>query len=135
MPTTTQGIEGLRTERGLRALESKEDGFDIQHLPNGIFGFTYSAGQKEMPVFGKKPVRCFELHKLKDGSVHLIGFVKAETKAKIDAHEATVEAMIYPDVFQDSTELISVDLEKMQPAKKALTREDGNPFKTLVYGN
>ena len=130
-----QDVERLRAERSLRGVESKEDGFDIQHLPNGIFGFTYSAGQKEMPVFGKKPVRCFEIHKLADGAVHIIGFVKPETMARIEAHKEAVEAMIYPDTFQDSTVLVSIDLEKMQPAKKALTREDGNPFKTLVYAS
>lgn len=125
--------ESLRADRKLRALTKEEDGADMFLLPDGIFGFTYSPAQKEMPVYGKQPFHCFEAHRLHDGSIHMVGFVSPETKARIDGKAGTVEAVLYPAPFGPATALVSLDIANMQPAKKAVTREDGNPLKTLVY--
>ncbi len=125
--------ENLRLQRALRALTKEEDGSDVFGLPNGVFGYTYSPAQKEMPIYGKQPYHCFEVHRLKDGAVHMVGYVAPDTAKKIETKAGTVEAILYPAPFQAATELVSVDVADMQPAKKAITREDGNPLKTLVY--
>lgn len=125
--------ESLRSGRSLRALNKDEDGIDVFQLPNGVYGFTYSAAQKEMPIFTKQPFHAFEVHRLNDGSVHMVGFVTPEVKSKIEGKAGTIEAVLYPAPFESATELISIDVDDMQPAKKAVTREDGNPLKTLVY--
>jgi hypothetical protein len=130
---TTASRETLRASRTLRPLTKEEDGTDIFHLPNGIFGFTYSAAQKEMPVFTKQPHNSFEVHRLNDGDIHMVGFTTAETKAQIAAAKGPVEAVLYPSPFQKATEIISVSVSDLQPARKAISREDGNPLKTLVY--
>ena len=125
--------ETLRTQRGLRVVTADENGSDVFHMPNGVFGFTYSPAQREMPIYDRKPMHSFEVQRLNDGSVHMVGFVTPETRDKIQAKAGMVQAVLYPDPYQAATALVSLDVEDMQPAKKAITREDGNPLKTLVY--
>lgn len=133
MAVETLTAEALRASRSLRALTKEEEGTDVFLLPDGVFGYTYSPGQKEMPIYAKQPYQSFEVHRLKDGSTHLLGFVSADVKTRIDARNGAIEAVLYPAPFTTSTELVSVDVQDLQPAKKAISREDGNPLKTLIY--
>ena len=125
--------DALRTSRSLRPLTREEEGTDVFELPNGVFGYTYSPAQKEMPIYAKQPHNSFEVHRLKDGAVHMIGYVTPEIESKIEAKAAGVETVLYPAVYEKSTQLVSIDVINMQPAKKAISREDGNPLKTLIH--
>jgi hypothetical protein len=125
-------LEQLRSERGLRALTKTEEGSDIYRLPNGVFGFSYAPGLKEVPVYSKQHYHGFEIHRLSNGEVHLIGFVTPEEKAQMAAATLAVQVMIFPEHWKESTELVSVADTCLQPAKKSVSRQDGNPFKTLV---
>jgi hypothetical protein len=125
--------EELRKNRELRVVAGDEEGGDVFRLPNGLYGFTYSPAYKEMPIYAKKPLHAFEVHRLKDGTVHMVGYVTPEVLQKIEAKTGMVEAILYPDPFQNATALVSLSLDDMQPAKKAISREEGFPLKTLVY--
>lgn len=130
--TTTAAAEKLRSERGLRALTPAEEGLAMQQLPNGIFGFSFAPGYSETPVYSRRPYQCFELHKLENGEIHVIGLVTPEDKEKLGSgKEATVS--IYPEPFKSATELVSVADRRIAPARKAVAREDGNPFRSLIY--
>ena len=126
-------VEQLRSDRQLRPLTKEEEGTDIYHLPNGVFGFTYAPGLKEVPVFSKRHYGGFEIHRLSNGEVHVVGFVTAAERAQISASAQPVQALIYPDHWKQSTELVSIADTRLHPAKKAVAREDGNPFRTLIY--
>lgn len=126
-------IEQLRSERGLRALTSQEEGTDIYHLPNGVFGFTYAPGLKEVPVYSKQHYHGFEIHRLANGEVHVVGYVTPDESTKISSSKEAAQAVVFPEPWEKSTELISLAGSRLQPAKKAVTREDGNPFRTLVF--
>lgn len=127
------GLEQLRSERKLRPLTKAEEGWDIHNLPNGLFGFTYAPGLKEVPVYSKQHYHGFEIQRLANGEIHVVGFVTAGEKAQFAAAKQAVQAVVYPDRWNESTELVSLSTARLQPAKKAVTREDGNPFRTLVY--
>jgi hypothetical protein len=128
-------LEKLRADRGLRPLNKDEEGWNLYDLKGGVFGFTYAPGLKEVPVYSKQHYHGFEVHKLKTGEVHLIGFVSPADKAAVSAPTGTVQTAIFPQPWpdKDATELVSVADTRMQPAKKAINREDGNPFRTLVF--
>ena len=126
-------LEALRSERKLRALTTTEEGTDIYHLPNGVFGFSYAPGLKEVPIYSKRHYHGFEIHRLSNGEVHVVGFVTPGEKAQFESSKQAVQVKIFPDPWEASTELISVADRRSQPAKKAVTREDGNPFRTLVF--
>jgi hypothetical protein len=129
---TTAGVEALRVERGLRIIKAEEEGSNIYVLPNGVYGFTFAPGLQEVPVYAKRPFHSFEIQRLTNGDIHTIGFVTAALAEAINGKEP-VQGLIYPDPWQDSTVLVSLPDKRLQPAKKAVTREDGNPFKTLVF--
>ena len=125
-------LEQLRSQRQLRTLTKEEEGSDIYKLPNGVWGFSYAPGLKEVPIYSKGHYHGFEIHRLSNGEVHVIGFVTPEEKAQWSSSKVAVKAAIYPERWEASTELVSVVDSRLQPAKKALAREDGNPFRTLV---
>src|SRR5450432_3010301 len=129
----TAALEQLRAERGLRALTKDEEGTDIYHLPNGVFGFTYAPGLKEVPVFSKRHYGGFEVHRLTNGEVHLIGFVTPSERDGVTGSKQAVQVIIFPASWGQSTDLVSVVDKRLQPAKKAVAREDGNPFRTLIF--
>ena len=129
----TAELEQLRSERSLRALTADEEGTDIYRLPDGVFGFTYAPGLKEVPVFSKRHYGGFEVHRQPGGKIHLVGFVTVDEKAAISSSKRAVQVVIFPASWEQSTELVSVVDARLQPAKKAVAREDGNPFRTLVF--
>ena len=136
MPTATSAateLEQLRAQRQLRPLTKEEEGASVFNLPSGVFGFTYAPGLKEVPVFAKRHYHGYEIHRLSDGAVHIIGYVTADEKAKIQTAKEATQTVLFPDPWEKSTELISIADARLQPAKKAVTREDGNPFRTLVF--
>jgi hypothetical protein len=131
MPETAAADnEQLRSMRGLRLLESAEEGFAAEHLPNGVFGFTYSPSEA-VPLFMKKTWHSFEVHKLADGTLHLVGFVTAK-EAIIARQTAPGEITLFPDPWEDAKELVSVPLVRALPSKKGPSREGGNGLKLAL---
>ena len=130
--TAAAELEQLRSERGLRAISKEEEGSDIYRLPNGVFGFSYAPGLKEVPIYSKQHYHGFEIHRLSNGEVHVVGFVTADETTQLTAAKQAVQAAIFPERWSSSTEVVSVAATRLQPAKKAVAREDGNPFRTLI---
>ena len=130
---SSEQLDQLRSERALRPPTKEEEGTSIFHLPDGLFGFTYAPGLKEVPVYAKRHYHGFEVHRLANAEIHLVGFVTPDEKAKLTGAKEAVQLVIFPDPWEQSTELISVSQTRLQPAKKAVSREDGNPFRTLVF--
>lgn len=120
----------MRTERGLRELEAAEEGTTAERLPNSVFGFTYSPAEA-VPLFMKKTWHSFEVHKLADGSRYLIGFVTGKEAESIRSG-AQGEITLFPDPWEDSTELVSVPLTRAIPSKKGPSREGGNGLKVAL---
>src|SRR5882724_11662137 len=114
----TPELEQLRSEHRVRLVNKDEEGFNIYHLPDGVYGFTYAPGLKEVPVYSKPHYQIFEIHKVSGGGVHLVGFVTPEIKTKIEGAKEAVQAAVYPDRFEAATELVSIADSRLQPAKK-----------------
>ena len=124
-------IEQLRARHGLRALKNDEEGSPAAKLPNGVYGFTYSPGQDETPVFSNKAYHNFEVHKLQDGGERLIGYLTVSEIAVLEARKPGAEVHLYPDVWEESTQLVSVDLTGTVRARRTPQREDGNPYRIV----
>src|ERR1044072_9032847 len=116
MPETTTNLDHLRAERNLRELEAAEEGTTAERLPDGVYGFTYSPAE-DVPLFAKKNWHSFEVHKLADRSQSLVGFVTGK-EAKNVRSGAPAEITLFPDPWEESTELVSVPLTRAVPAKK-----------------
>jgi len=126
------GIEQIRARHSVRELTPEEEGSAIEKLPNGVYGFTYSPGQDQVPVFAHKSYHSFEIHKLSDGSQHILGYVKAGEAAALQSGQPNLEIMLYPDAWKDSNQLVTVDLAGALRARRTPSREDGNPYRLVV---
>jgi hypothetical protein len=128
--TATTENEQLRAARGLRELETAEEGSAAEHQPNSVYGFTYSPAEA-VPLFTKKTWHSFEVHKLADGTLHLVGFVTGRD-AEIVRNGAASEITLFPDPWEDAKELVSVPLARALPSKKGPSREGGNGLKLAL---
>lgn len=125
-------IEALREQHRVAPLTPEQEGFAAHQLPAGVYGFAYAPGQSEVPLFAKKSYHSFELHKAADGNDYLIGYVTPQEAADLDARKEGVNIALYPDPWEESQRLVNVPVSIMTPAKRAITREAGNPLRFTI---
>jgi hypothetical protein len=108
-----RAFEELRSSHRLRVLTDTEDGSSINRLPGGVFGFTYSPGEKDFPLFNDRDLRSFETHKLQDGTIFLLGFLTgAEAAAFTTAREPT-SLHLFPEPKGEANELVRIPLKRI----------------------
>ncbi|GMR22315.1 MAG: hypothetical protein BMS9Abin37_0655 [Acidobacteriota bacterium] len=93
-----RAVDEIRSAHQLRPLTEDESGDGVDNLPKGVYGFTYSPALENFPLFKDRDLRCYEGHKLADGSVVLLGFLTAEEKQKLDntSEKATIHLFAEP---------------------------------------
>jgi hypothetical protein len=124
-PAAASPRERIRTEYQLRALNAQEEGLALRHLPVGVYGFTY-APLSEAPLFRDQRFHSFELHKPGNGRAHLLAFVTPSEAGAIALGAHEIEVRIYPDVWEDATEMVSIPVERLRSRKMLSSREPGN---------
>jgi hypothetical protein len=108
----------LREEHGVRPLTEDEEGTGIDQLPEGVYGFTCAVGQWDAPLFRKKIFLSYEMHKLRDGSPVLIGYVSPEDAERMRRREGRVTIHLFPDRQEEATHLVSVPLFRVRRHKQ-----------------
>ena len=129
--TTVNDLEQLRAAHRVRLVDDAEEGFAADRLPNGVYGFTYAPAEASIPLFVKKNWHSFEIHKLEDGEILLVGFVTAKEAEMIRSGQQG-EVILFPDPWEESKELVSVPMSRALPAKKGPSREGGNGLKIAL---
>ena len=87
--------EVLRARHRVRPLEDAEEGYGIQRL-DGVYGFTYSPGPREFPLFKTGRPHTFEVHKLAAGAVVLIGFASEDAASLVESGKAPAGIRLFP---------------------------------------
>ncbi len=130
MPDTTIPTDpsALRVSHHVRLVEASEEGVAADRQPNGVYGFAYAPQEAAIPLFSKKSWHSFEIHKLPDGALHLVGYVSAADAGFIQSGEH-VEVTLFPDPWENSTQLVSVPLTRVVPSKRGPSRDGGNGLK------
>jgi hypothetical protein len=80
-------VEDLRQKHQVRLVNEQEEGSGVDRLPNGVYGYTYAPGVDQAPLFQQPKFQSFEVHKLADGAVAIVGYVSPEIAAKIEGFE------------------------------------------------
>jgi hypothetical protein len=75
--------ETIRASHRVRLVEPAEEGTGLDALPGGVYGFTYSPGLPNAPLFAEGRYRTFETHKLASGDACIIGFATASDAAQL----------------------------------------------------
>jgi hypothetical protein len=123
-PATSPGVERLRELNEVRLIDARGLGLGIAGQPNGVYGFTY-APQQESPLFRQKSFRSFEMHKLADGSVHIIGFVTDEEASRLSTSGEYFDLDLYPDAWESSAKPVSIPSSRILEMKGP-SRTSGN---------
>ena len=116
--------EALRRHHQVRPLTPAENGTGVDQLPGGVYGFTYTPGCHDSPLFREGKHSTFEVHKLADGEVALIGFVPEETLGLIQAGGESAALRLHPAPTPEAPHLAVIPSSRIARLKEHSTRDD-----------
>ena len=114
--TNTQdavGQETLRASHGVRIVTAEEEGAGVNVLPAGVYGYTYSPGLLNAPLFVARRYRSFEIHKL-PGDVFVIGFVSAEAAEQLLSASGDVSIQLQAEPDEQATVLATIPYSRIR---------------------
>lgn len=120
---STSEQEGLRARHKVRVVVDVEEGFGVDALPPGIYGFTYSPALPNAPLFSERRFRSFETHKLADGEVLIVGFVSSDAAAALDA-SGDVEIQLQPEPEPGADVLVTIPYSRIRHHRQYAVRTD-----------
>lgn len=123
-PEIEEKLEQMRKTSGLRPVSGDHEGAPLASLPEYVYGFTYSPVNESTPLYAKRTVQSFEIHKLNAGIVKLVGFLTPADAAASERGDAS-DVKLYPEPYAEATVLVHIALERVVRAKP-LSRSDGN---------
>ena len=115
--TNTQdavGQETLRTTHRVRIVTAEEEGGGVNALPAGVYGYTYSPGLVNAPLFTTRRYRSFEIHKLPEGEVFVIGFVTAEAAQQLSSALTDVSIQLQSEPDEQATLLATIPYSRIR---------------------
>jgi hypothetical protein len=101
-------------------------------VTGGAYGFTYSIGAPDPPLFRKSASRTFEMHKRIDGEIFLVGFATAADAAKVLSAEAADQLSVHPIPAGEANQIVAVPLWRTRWRGQHTTRQDGSVSIRLV---
>jgi hypothetical protein len=117
-PAGADRLAALRAERGLRGLTSQEEGFGIDRLPPGIYGFTYSPAEPNCPLFRSHRAQNYEIHKLPNGEGLLLGYVTPEEAKELETSGQPLTLHVFPEPQGGATDLVSIAFDRIVRPKE-----------------
>jgi hypothetical protein len=114
---TATDHETMRVRHEVTPMKPEDEGYSRGRLPNGVFGFTDSPAEKDGGFFSKGGYSVFEVHKLHDGSVSILGYVTPQEAELLNAGVQNVEFSLYPSPNENSGQLIAIPSGRIVKAK------------------
>ena len=111
---STLDQQTLRTTHDVRLVTPAEEGTGVNALPDGVYGFTYSPGLPNAPLFAERRFRSYETHKIAGGEIFVIGFTDIDTAASIAASTDEQTVQIQPEPDDTSTVLVKVPYSRIR---------------------
>jgi hypothetical protein len=111
---STADQEALRGAHQVRLVHDAEEGTGVNALPGGVYGFTYSPGLPNAPLFAARRYRSYEIHKLVSGETFIIGFVTREASAQMTSSTSEVVVQVQPQPDGDAATLVAVPYSRIR---------------------
>jgi hypothetical protein len=122
----TPDQELLRVAHQVRLVTDGEEGTGVNALPGGVFGFTYSPGLPNAPLFAVRRYRSYETHKLPGGDVFVIGFAKSEIAREVSTASQETTLQIHPQPEGDYQTLVTIAYSRIRHHRQyAAPNQDG----------
>jgi hypothetical protein len=120
------GQEELRAAHGVRVVAGAEEGTGVDALPAGVYGFTYSPGLPNAPLFATRRFRSYETHKRPDREVLIIAFATADTARQLASATADLNLQVHPEPGPDADTLVAIPYSRIRRHRQyAAPNQDG----------
>jgi hypothetical protein len=124
--TATADQESLRHAHQVRLVSEGEEGSGVNALPGGIYGFTYSPGLPNAPLFAVRRYRTYEIHKLPSGEVFVIGFAKPDVARELSTSSREMTLQIHSQPEQGFDMLVTIPYSRIRQHRQyAAPNQDG----------
>jgi hypothetical protein len=118
--------EQIRTAHGVRLVNADEEGTGVNALPAGVYGYTYSPGLPNAPLFAVRRYRSYETHKLANGEIFVIAYTDASTAAQIESASGDVSVVVNPEAGPDTNALVQIPYSRIrQHRQHAAPNQEG----------
>jgi hypothetical protein len=124
--TTSADQEALRVAHQVRVVVNAEEGTGVDALPGGVYGFTYSPGLTNAPLFAVPRYRSYEIHKLPSGEVFLIGYATRDAARQLSIASEEITIHVHPQAEQDYETLVTIPYSRIRRHRQyAAPNQDG----------
>ena len=124
--TATADQELLRVAHQVRLVTEAEEGNGVNALPGGVYGFTYSPGLPNAPLFAMRRYRSYETHRLPSGDVFVIGFAKPEVARELSTASQQMTLQIHPAPEGEYQTLVTIPYSRIHYHRQyAAPNQDG----------
>jgi hypothetical protein len=131
----TADQETLRTVHLVRLVTSEEEGTGVNALPAGVYGFTYSPGLPNAPLFAVRRYRSFETHKLASGDVFIVGFATREAVGALSSALTDVSLQVQPEPEGEANVLVTIPYSRIRQHRQyAAPNQHGFPVTVTPAG-
>ena len=124
--TATSDQEALRVAHQVRLVSDTEEGTGVNALPGGTYGFTYSPGLPNAPLFAMRRYRSYETHRLPSGDVYVIGFAPADVVRQLSIATEPTTLQIHPQPEGAHDTLVTIPYSRIRQHRQyASPNQDG----------
>lgn len=112
--TDTVDQEPLRAVHQVRIVTELEEGTPVNQLPGGVYGFTYSPGLTNAPLFAARRYRSYEIHKLANGETFVVAFTDADTARLLETAISDAAIQVEPEPGDRAGVLVKVAYSRIR---------------------
>ena len=106
--------EALRAAHHVRLVTAADEGTGLNALPGGVYGFTYSPGLPNAPLFITRRFRSYETHKRDEGEALIVGFVTADAARQMEEADADVAVQLQPEPGPEADILVTIPYSRIR---------------------
>jgi len=118
--------EEIRASHGVRLVSDGEEGTGVNALPGGVYGYTYSPGLPNAPLFAVRRFRSYETHKLANGEVFVIAYADADTARQVAHGTSDVTVRVHPEPQDHAGVLVQIPYARIRRHRQyAAPNQDG----------
>ena len=130
---TSADQDSLRSAHQVRIVSEAEEGTGVNALPGGVFGYTYSPGLPNAPLFAVRRYRSYETHKLPSGEVFVIGYTQGAVARNLSTATEEVTLQIHPQAEGEFDTLVTIPYSRIRQHRQyAAPNQDGFTVTVLV---
>lgn len=123
-------IEQLRATNRVVPVSKDDEGRSWSKISNGVYGFSYTPGSSDGGFFLRDTRQAFEMHKLADATLWIVGFVTPEDSKKL-ASTGAQDLEVFPESRDNCTELVVIPHARIA-SSKPLDRDNFNKLKVSL---